>query len=467
MFVNGIFERVEEVVAAAMHGVHLHVGTSDENLHGADAESTEKSQEAGSGDVSPRGSSMETSDGDHGTNGVSSDGYGTNGDAKLGSDRDAGASSDCESDDSSTEDNGVASDGHANETNAPPVSDAQEATRVAGVSFSTIWYGITVCAGAVWSFFHDPFGMFIEGVNWILDCMGKYFGITSRIFGSILLLMCVNFLLMGVIRFMDLIGALWSLLGLFSFLPMFVLMRRVWGFLVRSLIAMATSLQKAELRKRKEEGIKGDIEQIKSELRTLKKNVGNANVTSMLKEFEDVNAVELLKGVYNRTLGRKGPHHKKLLARGHINGHEFPEMLIDTASDVNMLSEATALKCGFPFHETSARSIRGFTSRIYEKVLGELDVSLTFGPRGKCQSARFYVVKDCPSPLIGLPTLRDFGIIIDTTENKMRESDTGLVIMCAVADIEMGRKKKKKNAKVSTDVDVTGGETLSGSGSKN
>ncbi len=94
-------------------------------------------------------------------------------------------------------------------------------------------------------------------------------------------------------------------------------------------------------------------------------------------------------------------------------------------------------------------------------------MSLTFGPRGKCQSARFYVVKDCPSPLIGLPTLRDFGIIIDTTENKMRESDTGLVIMCAVADIEMGRKRRKKSTKVPKEADDTGGEPPSGSGSKN
>ena len=59
---------------------------------------------------------------------------------------------------------------------------------------------------------------------------------------------------------------------------------------------------------------------------------------------------------------------------------EVPKCLIDTSSKVNMLSEEMAANHGFGFRTKNVEGVRGFSSQIYSKVLGEMDASVRFGP---------------------------------------------------------------------------------------
>ncbi len=386
-------------------------------------------------------------------------GYGTGAGKSSKRERDANANFDVESD-SMPMDNGTCKGYGANQSSN---SDGQGYLRSVREFALHVWRGIACVAGFIWKCCIDPFGEFIAGVDKITEFMSMYLGVTSKILGCILAFVLFNFLVMGIIRFMDLLGALWKLLKLLSFLPIFIVFRRGWGLLYGSLISMAEGLRKAEMKKEKE-GMKGRLSRLEECMEKVNRDLGSSNVVEVVQNLESMNATRIVKELYDKSMGRTGQRSKKLWTKGTIGGVEFPQLLVDPGSDVNLMSEEMASIHNFPFYETSATGVRGFGAQIYSDVVGEMDILLCFGPCQKAQMTKFYVVPDCPSPVIGLPTLGKFGIKIDTELRRLKEKETGRVVCCAAAEIEIPGQKKKKKKAVGNGNDGEAGEgvTLSG-----
>ena len=112
-----------------------------------------------------------------------------------------------------------------------------------------------------------------------------------------------------------------------------------------------------------------------------------------------------------------------------------------------MMSTKMVTEHSFPYRATTVTGIKGFNSKIYDDVEGEMEVELSFGPSGLKRKEIFYLVPNCPSPLIGWPTLSEFGLIIDSAARRVTEQKTGLIIHCAVADLDKPKPKKKVTVK--------------------
>jgi len=80
-------------------------------------------------------------------------------------------------------------------------------------------------------------------------------------------------------------------------------------------------------------------------------------------------------------------------------------------------------------------------------VEGEMDVDFQFGLSGTIRKVKFYVVPQCPSPLMGMPTLEKFELVIDIATRKITEQGTGLSVHCIVADLKSTPKDKKDQKK--------------------
>ena len=143
---------------------------------------------------------------------------------------------------------------------------------------------------------------------------------------------------------------------------------------------------------------------------------------------------------------------------GMIDDIPFKKMLIDMASDCNMVSLATVMQHGLPYKNSVVTGVMGFNSRIYDDVVGEMTVKLSFGSTGRrSKNVIFYVVPDCPSPLIGLPTLEDFRITIDVPGRNIVEQETGEIIHCSQAGLQkIIEKEKEKRKKEEQGMDLEG-----------
>ena len=85
------------------------------------------------------------------------------------------------------------------------------------------------------------------------------------------------------------------------------------------------------------------------------------------------------------------------------------KMLIDTASDCNIINLATMMQHGLPYKNSVVTNVNGFNTRVYDDVVGEMTFKFSFGSIGKnSKDVMFYLVPNCLSLLIGLPTLDDF-----------------------------------------------------------
>ena len=465
-YLQKVVDRVDELLVNVVRMTAKHAKTDSEEPRRTgsepDASAFDDTQSDAGGEESPHGGRE--------LGGKDATGNGTGAEPPPGRDRDTDEKPGASQMPGQNRTDAPTDDGHRSGTGNFTDSDGQCDGSHRPVPL--VWRYLTVIAEAVWSFCLDPLGKVVAACDWFTDGLREHLGITSKYLGMLLLIVLINFLGMLLIRLMDFFGGLWRLLKLLCYLPMFVLMRRTWNLMTGSMMNMAKSLKgdaartrkinvKEEVQKLKDQfremreaneaadvaGLKAEIESFRTANETLKneiESVRDARVVEMIKELGSVNAVEVLKSIYGKTLGKGQANAKKLWAKGYIDGIEFPKCLIDTGSEVNMLSEEMAVNHGFAFRTTNVKGVRGFSSQVYSKVLGEMDATLRFGPGGKVRPAKFYVVGNCPSPLIGLPTLRDFGIVIDTTENLMRETETGLVIMCAVADVRVKKQKSDK-----------------------
>ena len=157
----------------------------------------------------------------------------------------------------------------------------------------------------------------------------------------------------------------------------------------------------------------------------------------------------------------------KLFVRAKINGLQFRKCLIDTGSECNMISVKMATQHSLPYTRTEVKGIKGFNSQIYDDIEGEMEVDLSFGPTGATKKAMFYVVPGCPSPLVGLPTLVDFELLIDVADRKITEKKTGKIIGCSVTNKFKENQPKAKKAKTAKESKASASDEAPAPTSKN
>ena len=89
-----------------------------------------------------------------------------------------------------------------------------------------------------------------------------------------------------------------------------------------------------------------------------------------------------------------------------LNGVRFPRCLIDTGSEVNLISVRDAIKHGMEYEFGGIQAIKGFNG-VQSPVDGLMPCKIRLGPRGEEKEAEFLVTSLVTIPIIGFPTLSD------------------------------------------------------------
>ena len=113
----------------------------------------------------------------------------------------------------------------------------------------------------------------------------------------------------------------------------------------------------------------------------------------------------------------------------------LPKCLIDTGSQVNMIPTKDVTAHGFKYFPGGIQSVRGYDGRE-GKILGKMKVKLLFGPAKRVKAADFLVSSDIRCPIIGMPTLRQFGFTIDCKNHSLNSVETGEVVRCSAVAID-------------------------------
>ena len=113
-----------------------------------------------------------------------------------------------------------------------------------------------------------------------------------------------------------------------------------------------------------------------------------------------------------------------------INGAKFSRCLIDTGSEVNLIPSRDVTKHGFQYDPAGVKKIAGFNGST-GRVLGSLEGSTKYGP---CQEERmlsFLVTPEISVPILGLPALATFELLVDPMDRTLISREDGQVVHCS------------------------------------
>eukprot|EP00210_Caulerpa_lentillifera_P008353 g7966.t1 len=104
---------------------------------------------------------------------------------------------------------------------------------------------------------------------------------------------------------------------------------------------------------------------------------------------------------------------KLLRTDAYVSGRKFPNFLVDTGSEVNILPLRIAESLQIPYltppkGKAQVSSFDGTPGNI----CGQITISLKWGPGGKEKEVEFLISLDVDNPIIGFKTIQDFGITI-------------------------------------------------------
>ena len=271
----------------------------------------------------------------------------------------------------------------------------------------------------LYKWYTDPLGEFWRVVNGEFRSWRDQLSWISGLLGLILFITTANLLAWFMMRFADLVGAIWKFIKLMRFLPVFVIFWKFLSGLMRGLFFMLENMQEREKIEQKK-NMERDVQSLKKELAELKKASEGSPSTS--------------------TAGggrkkEKNPLEKQLYTRMVINGELYPRCMIDTGSDCNLFPTSLMTKNSIPFKKTKARGIRGFNDQVYETVAGEFTANVSFGPSKNEKAVHFYVVSGVPCPIIGCPLLKAFNISVDVGSHQIIDQGSGMIISCSSASI--------------------------------
>ena len=109
-----------------------------------------------------------------------------------------------------------------------------------------------------------------------------------------------------------------------------------------------------------------------------------------------------------------------------INGIKFPRCLIDTGSEVNVISVKDATKHGFEYEMGGIQRITGFNGTT-SGVDGMMMCEVQLGPCGEPKKAEFLVAPGPTTPIIGCPTLADKQISLNCQERILADEQGNVV----------------------------------------
>ena len=112
-----------------------------------------------------------------------------------------------------------------------------------------------------------------------------------------------------------------------------------------------------------------------------------------------------------------------------VNGIKFPRCLIDTGSEVNVISVKDATKHGFEYEMGGIQRITGFNGTT-SGVDGMMMREVQLGPCGEPKEVEFLVTPGPTIPIIGCPTLADLRISLDCQE-RILSDEQGNVVRCS------------------------------------
>ena len=114
-----------------------------------------------------------------------------------------------------------------------------------------------------------------------------------------------------------------------------------------------------------------------------------------------------------------------------INGVRFPRCLVDTGSEVNLISRKDVTKYGFSFEMAGIQKISGFNGAI-SAVDGMMTCDIRLGPSGESKRVEFLVTPATTIPIIGCPTLAELKISLNLQERILQDTQ-GNVVRCSAA----------------------------------
>lgn len=117
-----------------------------------------------------------------------------------------------------------------------------------------------------------------------------------------------------------------------------------------------------------------------------------------------------------------------------ISGIRFPRCLIDTGSEVNIISVKDATKHGLAFTPGGVLVLKDFNNDSVP-VQGQLTANLSIGRGSNDRTADFLVTSNTSVPIIGLPTLKAFGLSVDCAAHELRDTSTGNVVRCSAVNV--------------------------------
>ena len=93
----------------------------------------------------------------------------------------------------------------------------------------------------------------------------------------------------------------------------------------------------------------------------------------------------------------------------------FPRCLIDTGSEVNLISMRDVINHGMQYEMGGIEAIRGFNGKT-SPFNGLLHCKIRLGPCGEGKDAEFLVTSAVSIPINGMPTLSDLEVMVDCRE---------------------------------------------------
>ena len=115
----------------------------------------------------------------------------------------------------------------------------------------------------------------------------------------------------------------------------------------------------------------------------------------------------------------------------HLDGVKFSRCLIDTGSQVNLIPKADVTRNQFVVSKNEIQEIYGFNGTPGQ-ILGTVSGDLKLGPNKEPKKAVFMVSSEITTPIIGFPTLRDFGLSINCQKHEIVNEQTGESVFCSV-----------------------------------
>ena len=116
-----------------------------------------------------------------------------------------------------------------------------------------------------------------------------------------------------------------------------------------------------------------------------------------------------------------------------VNVIPFRHCLIDTRSQANVISVRDATKYGISYRPGAIQRLEGLNGSV-SPVCGMVDCEVSFGPRNKTQIVGFVVTSDVTVPILGLPALQDFQVLVDCAAHELVDAKTRNTVRCSMVE---------------------------------